>query len=123
MTWHPGSRHGAVVLTNSHRGNPVALCSEAFGRLLSRRQVPASTITLWPETAELRGKAEELIRRWDDDLAAGIFAENIDFDRPLAQMDRPRSAAPVDISPRRRLGEAYLTPGTNVLVKFPGTSR
>ena len=189
MTWHPGSGHGAVVLTNSHRGNPVALCGEALGRLLSRRQVPASTITLWPETAELRGKAEELIRRWDDDLASGIFAENIDFDRPLAQRreeiarltaeigplldsaspsvvsaasaadvtwsvpaargellcmihltpvnpariqelvvqavpaDRPRSAAPVDISPRRRLGEAYLTPGANVRVQLPGASR
>ena len=186
MTWHPGSGHGAVVLTNSHRGNPVALCGEALGRLLSRRQAPAATITLWPETAELRGKAEELIRRWDDDLAAGIFAENIAFDRPLAQRreeiarltaevgpllgsaspavvsaasaadvtwsvpaargellcmihltpvnpariqelvvqavpaDRPRSAAPVDISPRRRLGESALTPGTNVRVQFPG---
>lgn len=189
MTWHPGSGHGAVVLTNSHRGNPVALCSEALGRLLSRRQAPASTITLWPETAELRGKAEELIRRWDDGLAAGIFAENIDFDRPLAQRreeiarltaevgplldspslsvvsaasaaditwsipaergellcmihltpvnpariqelvvkavpaDRPRSAAPVDISPRRRLGEAYLAPGANVRVQFPEPSQ
>jgi CubicO group peptidase (beta-lactamase class C family) len=189
MTWHPGSGHGAVVLTNSHRGNPVALCGEALGRLLSRRQAPASTITLWPETAELRGKAEELIRHWDDDLAAAIFAENVDFDQPLAQRreeiarltaevgplldsasssvvsaasaadvtwsipaargellcmihltpvnpariqelvvqavpaDRPRSAAPVDISPRRRLGEAYLTPGTNVRVQFPRASR
>ena len=189
MTWHPGSGHGAVVLTNSHRGNPVALCGEALSRLLTRRQAPAATITLWPETAELRGKAEELIRHWDDDLAAGIFAENIDFDRPLAQRreeiarltaevgsllnspspavvsaasaaditwsipaergellcmihltpinpariqelvvkavpaDRPRSAAPVDISPRRRLGEAYLTPGTNVRVQFPGANQ
>jgi len=189
MTWHPGSGYGAVVLTNSHRGNPAALCGEALGRLLSRRQAPASTITLWPETAELRGKAEELIRRWDDGLAAGIFAENIDFDRPLAQRreeiarltaavgplldsptlsvvsaasaaditwsipaergellcmihltpvnpariqelvvkavpaDRPRSAAPVDISPRRRLGEAYLAPGANVRIQFPEPGR
>jgi hypothetical protein len=37
--------------------------------------------------------------------------------------DRPRSAAPVDISPRRRLGEAYLAPGANVRIQFPEPGR
>ncbi len=46
MTWHPQSGHGAIVLTNSHRGDPIALCSEALGRTLSRHQVPAATVTL-----------------------------------------------------------------------------
>ena len=56
MTWHPGSGHGAVVLTNSHRGNPIALCSEALCRVLAWHEAPASTVSLWPETVELRAK-------------------------------------------------------------------
>lgn len=187
MCWHPNSGHAMVVLTNSHRGDPSALCKEALGRILARGNVPAETIVLWPETVELRAAAERLIRHWDDDLAKQIFADNIQFDRPfperraeLAQLttdigpldeprppsdvvsaasaaevtwsipgqkgellcmihltpvqpaliqefvvqavpsDRPRGAAPVDISPRRaHLGEAFISPFTNVRVELP----
>jgi CubicO group peptidase (beta-lactamase class C family) len=185
MTWHPESGYGAVVLTNSNRGDPVALIGEALGRVLARHQAPATTIALWPETATLRARADALIRHWDDALADQIFAENIDFDRPIPERreeiarlvtevgplleraspsvvsaataaditwsipgergellcmihvtpvdpariqefvvkaipaDRPRSASPVDLSPRTRLGDAYLTPATNVRIQFP----
>jgi CubicO group peptidase (beta-lactamase class C family) len=187
MTWHPASGHGAIVLTNSHRGDPWALCSEALGRTLSWHQVPASTVTLWPETVALRAQVEELVRHWDDDLASRALAENVDFDRPLPERraeierlvaevgplldgpprsdivsavtpadvtwsipglngellcmihltpvepakvqelvvkafpaSRPRAAIPVDISPRRaQLGEAFITPVTNVRVHLP----
>ncbi len=185
MTWHPESGYGAVVLTNGNRGNPVALIGEALGRVLERHQAPATTIALWPETAALRARADALIRHWDDALAGEIFAENIDFDRPIAERraeiaelvteigplldctspsvvsaataaditwsipgargellcmihltpvepariqefvvkaipaDRPRSASPVDLSPRTRLGDAYLTPAANVRIQFP----
>ncbi len=187
MIWHPQSGHGAIALTNSHRGDPVSLCSEALGRTLSRHHVAASTVTLWPETVALRAQVEGLIRNWDDQLAARTFAENVDFDRPLterrAEIERmvaevgplldtpthsgivsaatpadvtwslpgrngellcmihltpvapaqvqelvvkaypascPRAAVPVDISPRRtQLGEAFITPITNVRVSIP----
>jgi hypothetical protein len=85
MRWHPQSGHGVVVLTNSHRGDPVALATEALGRRLARDSVPASTIELWRETTELCAKTDELIRGWDDALAAEIFADNVDFDRPLSE--------------------------------------
>jgi CubicO group peptidase (beta-lactamase class C family) len=85
MAWHPESGHGAVVLTNGNRGNPGGLCVEALGRLLNHNQAPATTATLWPETVALRAQADSLVRHWDDSLAARIFAENIDFDRPLSQ--------------------------------------
>ncbi|RDI24431.1 serine hydrolase domain-containing protein [Lentzea flaviverrucosa] len=85
MAWHPESGHGAVVLTNGNRGNPGGLCVEALGRVLNRNQAHATTATLWPETIALRAQADSLIRHWDDSLAARIFAENIDFDRPLPQ--------------------------------------
>jgi hypothetical protein len=33
----------------------------------------------------MRLQAEQLIREWDDDLAARVFAANVAFDRPLAE--------------------------------------
>jgi len=85
MAWHPVSGHGVVVLTNGNRGVPATLCVEALSRLLNHNQAPATAVTLWPETVELRAQADSLVRQWDDALATAIFAENIEFDRPLAQ--------------------------------------
>ncbi|WP_020499912.1 serine hydrolase domain-containing protein [Sciscionella marina] len=85
MCWHPDSGHGVTVLTNSHRGDPAALCTEALQRILTREKAPARTVTLWPETERLRAEADRLVRDWDEELAARIFAENVDFDRPLAE--------------------------------------
>lgn len=85
MCWHPDSGDGLVVLTNSHRGDPVTLAREGVLRLLSARQRPAQTVVLWEETVRARLDAESLIRSWDDALAGRLFAANVDFDRPLAQ--------------------------------------
>ncbi|HLI60695.1 MAG TPA: serine hydrolase domain-containing protein [Solirubrobacteraceae bacterium] len=85
MRWHPQSGNGVVVLTNSHRGNPVALATEALGRRLAREGAAAETVRLWPETVALCAKTDALIRDWDDALAAEIFADNVDFDRPLSE--------------------------------------
>src|SRR5262249_28034734 len=83
MGGHPDAGSGIVVLPNSHRGEPSAVATEALGRVLARNSAAAETIVLWPETVELRRSAEQLIRNWDDALADRIFAENVDFDRPL----------------------------------------
>jgi CubicO group peptidase (beta-lactamase class C family) len=85
MCWHPDSGDGLVVLTNSHRGDPVTLTREGVLRLLNGHQRPAQTVVLWKETVRARLDAESLIRSWDDELAARLFAENVDFDRPLKQ--------------------------------------
>jgi hypothetical protein len=47
--------------------------------------VPSGTVQLWRETVELRDKTDALIRIWDDTVAAEIFADNVDFDRPLIE--------------------------------------
>lgn len=85
MCWHPDSGNATVVLTNSHRGDPATLCRDALGRALARDEVAAQTIVLWQETADLRAEVESLIRAWDDEVAARVFAPNVDFDRPLVQ--------------------------------------
>jgi len=187
MTWHPDSGLGAVVLTNSHRGDPIALSDEALRRALSRDEAPASTVTLWPETLALQRRIADLIRSWEDELAAEVLAPNVDFDRPVLErraeierlvhevgpltdvgsrveivsavtpadvtwsipgekgellcmihvtpvgpaqvqefvvkafpLGRPRAAIPVDVSPRRAgLGDAYISPISNVRVQMP----
>jgi CubicO group peptidase (beta-lactamase class C family) len=85
MRWHPDSGHGLVVLTNSHRGDPIALARECLARLLQAKKVPSETIVLWRETVEARLAAEQLIRNWDEELAFELFAENIEFDRPITE--------------------------------------
>lgn len=111
MVWHAGSGKGVIVFTNSHRGNPVGLSEDALFRALSYDETPARVVRLWPETRELMSAADQLIRSWDEDAAAAVFADNIDFDRPLAwrraAIDdlitqvgplRPRSGAPEIVS-------------------------
>jgi CubicO group peptidase (beta-lactamase class C family) len=83
MRWHPESGLGLVMLTNSHRGSPVALARECHARLLRAYDTPSETIVLWEETIAARVAAEALIRHWSDDNANQLFAMNIDFDRPI----------------------------------------
>ncbi|WP_217184974.1 serine hydrolase [Streptomyces sp. AC495_CC817] len=85
MVWHASSGTGVVVLTNSHRGNPVSLSEDALLRALTAASAPARVVRLWPETRRLMAAADALIRSWDDDVAGAVFADNIDFDRPLTQ--------------------------------------
>jgi CubicO group peptidase (beta-lactamase class C family) len=85
MLWHSASGHGVVALTNGTRGELSTLCGDALGRVQVRHNASATTVAPWPETLALRSRADELVRHWDDALAGQIFAENIDFDRPLAQ--------------------------------------
>lgn len=99
MCWHPESGHGVVALTNSHRGRAGDLCTDALGRVLAFHRAPARRIALWPETVALRQDAERLVRAWDDDLAARIFADNVDFDRPLAQRRAAIAALVAEVGP------------------------
>ena len=85
MRWHPDSGHGLIVLTNSHRGDPISLAREGMAQLLHAHDVPSETIVLWDETIAARLAAEQLIRKWDDHTAQQLFAENVEFDRPIVE--------------------------------------
>lgn len=103
MCWHPDSGHGIVALTNSHRSSAGILCMDALGTLLAYDDTPAETIVLWPETVHLRASVERLIRSWDDELAAEVFAPNVDFDRPLVERRAEINELVAEVGP---LGEA-----------------
>ena len=99
MRWHPDSGHGVVVLTNSHRGDPVSLARENFARLLHADDTPSETIALWEETISSRLIAERLIREWDHDAANQLFAQNIEFDRPVTERRAEIDALVAQIGP------------------------
>lgn len=124
MCWHPNSGQGVVALTNSHRGSAGTLCSAALARLLSYDDSPAETIRLWPETTQLREAAERLVRDWSDDLAAEIFAPNVDFDRPLterrAEIDELVAQVGPLASPRPRGDIVSAVTAADVTWSIPG---
>lgn len=99
MRWHPYSGHGVVVLTNSHRGDPATAAAQALGRWLARDRVTAATIRLWPKTTELCARTDSLIRDWSAPLAAEIFADNVDFDRPLTERRKEIEALISQVGP------------------------
>jgi CubicO group peptidase (beta-lactamase class C family) len=101
MCWHPDSGNGLVVLTNSHRGDPVSLAHAGMLQLLDARKAAAKTIRLWPETVRARVRAEQLVRAWDDALAADLFAENVDFDRAIALRRADIETLIADVGPLR----------------------
>ncbi|MDA8310574.1 MAG: serine hydrolase [Actinomycetota bacterium] len=104
MTWHPASGRGAVVLTNSHRGDPSSLCVEALGRSLARDGAPADTVRLWPETIALQERVDGLVREWDDAIAAEVFAPNVEFDRPLSKRRQEIERMIAEIGPLGDVG-------------------
>ena len=101
MRWHPETGHALIVLTNSHRGNPVALARDCHQRLLQSFNAPSENIVLWKETVAARVAVEELIRNWNDDRAKELFAENVDFDRPIAERKAEIEAFVAAIGPLR----------------------
>ena len=89
MRWQPGSGLGVVVLAN-HRYAPSALLArELMASLLGSGAVPARRISPAPALTSARAAVDRLIEAWDEDLAASLFAMNVELDEPL---DRRREA-------------------------------
>ncbi len=92
MRWHPASGLGVIVLGNHRYAPSTPLASELMDSLLAADAVPARRIRLAAPAAAARADIERLLGTWDDDLAARLFAMNIDLDEPIerrrAEIDR-----------------------------------
>ncbi len=97
MRWHPATGLGVIVLANGTYAPAGALAGELLGALLASsaetagRQgwrvagpVPAP-VGPWPETLVARDAIDGLLQDWQDDVAGGLFAPNVDLDQPLEQ--------------------------------------
>jgi CubicO group peptidase (beta-lactamase class C family) len=97
MRWHPATGLGAVALGNSTYAHAGALAGELLSAVLTaqaqqsrergrlRQRGPFPRTGPWAETLVARDNISGLLVEWSDDVAARIFAPNIDLDRPIAQ--------------------------------------
>ena len=71
----------------------------------------------WPETLAARDTVNGLLADWNDDVAARIFAPNIELDRPLAQRQAD------DRELRERIGAFAADPGRPAECESPAHCR
>jgi CubicO group peptidase (beta-lactamase class C family) len=94
MRWHPATGLGVVVLANGTYAPAYVLTERILDALLAgeldgapragvRALVPEGGAP-WPATEVAAADVERLVDAWDDELAARLFAENVDLDEPLA---------------------------------------
>jgi CubicO group peptidase (beta-lactamase class C family) len=84
MRWHPASGIGVVALANGRYAPIADACRDVLNLLLDRDAAPSRRPAAWPATLEARASVERLLEEWDDDLAAQLFAMNVDLDEPIA---------------------------------------
>jgi hypothetical protein len=97
MRWHPATGLGTVVLANSTYAPAGALAGELLSALLTaqaQRETERGGYHLrgpfpgsepWPETVAAREAVTGMLAAWTDEVAARIFASNLELDRPLQQ--------------------------------------
>ena len=83
MRWQPASGLGVVVLANHRYGPSSLLARELMASLLGSGAVPTRRIRPSSALSGARADIERLIAGWDDDLAARLFAMNVDLDERL----------------------------------------
>ena len=82
MRWVPAYGVGVIALANLTYARVTGSCIEALDQLITASEVKPYTIPVAPALAAAREGLIRLLERWDDGLAATLFAENffLDFD-------------------------------------------
>jgi len=112
MRWHPPSGLGVIVLGNGTYAAAGQLAARMLPELLrSAGAGPAGSRSgmvrgpapddgrPWEQTLTARAEVDQLLRRWDDEVAGRLFAPNVDWDQPFA--DRRAAIGRV----RERIGD------------------
>ena len=85
MCWHPASGLGVIVLGNHRYAPSTILGKELMTSLLEADVAPARPIRPAAATVAARADVERLLEAWDDDIAARLFAMNVELDEPIAR--------------------------------------
>jgi CubicO group peptidase (beta-lactamase class C family) len=117
MRWHLGTGLGVIVLGNGTYAAAGQLAARLHASLLTDLGVRASDAPAgrtasgvvrgpapgdgrpWPQTLTARAEVDQLLRRWDDEVAARLFTPNVAWD--LSYADRRAAIGRV----RERIGE------------------
>jgi CubicO group peptidase (beta-lactamase class C family) len=112
MRWHPASGLGVVALANGRYAPASLLARELLAVLLQAEVVPLRRTRPAEATRAARTAVERLIAAWDDDLAAELFAMNVELDEPVASrkvvLERIRERHG-DLTPDPAIGGQSLT--------------
>jgi CubicO group peptidase (beta-lactamase class C family) len=82
MRWHPASGVGIVAFENATYAGVSRPATAAMHALLDSLDVPPAWEP-WPETLIAQRTVDDLLRRWDDEVAAGLFSDNVGLDEPF----------------------------------------
>jgi len=85
MAWQPASGLGVIVLANHRYAPSTLLAREMLASLLASEAVPPRRLRPAAATTAARAAVERLFQGWDDDLAASLFAMNVELDEPVAR--------------------------------------
>jgi CubicO group peptidase (beta-lactamase class C family) len=96
MRWHPETGLAVIVLANSTYAPAHTLGAQLMEAVLRASQAAAGPAAEgggpalapggpWPETLHAQRVVDQLIRSWDDRVAAQIFTENVAQDEPYPQ--------------------------------------
>jgi CubicO group peptidase (beta-lactamase class C family) len=87
MRWHPATGWGVVVLANRTYAPAFRLGTDLLAQIVGAQldEGFVAPSRAWARTLEAMEVAERLLDAWDDDLADGWFAVNVDLDRPRAE--------------------------------------
>jgi serine-type D-Ala-D-Ala carboxypeptidase/endopeptidase len=99
MRWHAGTGIGVVVLENGRYSGAAVPAATALELVLDQVGSPETVPEVWPETLAARETVERLLRRWDEEAAEALFAENIVLDETIER----RRARIEDLSARAGL--------------------
>jgi len=84
MRWQPASGLGVIVLANHRYAPATLLAKELLATLAAGHAAAPRMLTATRATDQARAAVQQLLDGWDDDLAASIFASNVDLDEPLS---------------------------------------
>lgn len=83
MRWHPATGLGVIALANGRYAPSSLLVRDLLVALLDAEVVPPRRVRANAATEAAATAVEGLLDRWDDDVAAGLFAMNIELDEPI----------------------------------------
>jgi hypothetical protein len=88
MRWHAASGLGVIALTNHRYGPATLLARDMLNELVRSEAAPIRRVRPNAATDAARDAVEALVREWDDERAAELFAMNVDLDEPVAERKR-----------------------------------
>jgi len=83
MRWSSTLGVGVIALANATYAPVHEPAARALAALVSGRRRP--TVTPWSATVRAAADVHGLLARWDEDVADGLFAANVDLDLPRAE--------------------------------------